>query len=92
MWGVIRMVEIAVALITLAGVIITVAVGNKSTKKDIKSNADLTIYRIDQLEKKVEKHNQVVERVYILERKDAVEEEEIKVINHRIADLEKYHK
>ena len=86
-----KVVEIAVALITLAGVIITVVVGNKSTKKDIKSNADLTIYRIDQLEKKVEKHNQVVERVYILEKKDAVEEEEIKVINHRIADLEKYH-
>lgn len=86
------MIEIAVALITLAGVIITVAVGNKKTSKDIKSNADLTIYRIDQLEKKVEKHNQVVERVYALERNDAVEEEEIKVINHRLADLENYHK
>lgn len=86
------MVEIAVALITLAGVIITVVAGNKSTKKDIKANADLTIYRIDQLEKKVEKHNQVVERVYVLERKDAVEEEEIKVINHRISDLEQFHK
>ena len=85
------MVEIAVALITLAGVIITVAVGNKKTSENIKSQTDLTIYRIDQLEKKVEKHNQVVERVYILEKKDAVEEEEIKVINHRIADLEKYH-
>lgn len=86
------MIEIAVALITLAGVIITVAAGNKKTQKDIKANADLTIYRIDQLEKKVEKHNQVVERVYILERKDAVEEEEIKVINHRISDLEQFHK
>ena len=86
------MVEIAVALITLAGVIITVAVGNKKNSKEFKANADLTIYRIDQLEKKVEKHNQVVERVYILEKKDAVEEEEIKVINHRIADLENYHK
>jgi hypothetical protein len=86
------MVEIAVALITLAGVIITVAVGNKKTSKDIKSQTDLTIYRIDQLEKKVEKHNQVVERVYALERNDAVEEEEIKVINHRLADLENYHK
>lgn len=86
------MVEIAVALITLAGVIITVAVGNKKNAKEFKANATLTIYRIDQLEKKVEKHNQVVERVYILERKDAVEEEEIKVINHRIADLEQYHK
>ncbi len=85
------MVEIAVALITLAGVIITVVVGNKKTSKDIKSQTDLTIYRIDQLEKKVEKHNQVIERVYALEKNDAVEEEEIKVINHRLADLEKYH-
>ena len=84
------MTEIAVALITLAGVIITVALGNKKTSKDIKSQTDLTIYRIDQLEKKVEKHNQVVERVYILEIKEEVEEEKIKVINHRIDDLEKY--
>ena len=83
------MVEVAVALITLAGVIITVVVGNRQTAKEIKSKTDLTIYRIDQLEKKVEKHNQVVERVYILERKDAVEAEEIKVINHRINDLER---
>jgi hypothetical protein len=37
----------------------------------------LTNYRIEQLEKKVEKHNQVVERVYILERDEAVIREEI---------------
>ena len=37
----------------------------------------LTNYRIEQLEKKVEKHNQVVERVYILERDEAVIKEEI---------------
>lgn len=86
------MVEIAVALITLAGVIITVVAGNKKTEKSLKENTDLTIYRIDQLEKKVEKHNQVVERVYILEKKDAVEEKELKIINHRIADLEDFHK
>lgn len=35
------MVEIAVALITLAGVIITVAVGNKKTNKNIKENPSL---------------------------------------------------
>lgn len=52
----------------------------------------LTLYRIEQLEKKVEKHNQVVERVYVLERQEAVFEEEIKVANHRIDDLEQYHK
>lgn len=86
------MTEIAVALITLAGVILTVVAGNKKTQKDIKSNADLTIYRIDQLEKKVERHNQVIERVYVLERRDAVEKEELKVLNHRISDLEDYHK
>ena len=38
-------------------------------------------YRIEQLEKKVEKHNSVVERTYLLE-------EKIKVANHRIDDLE----
>lgn len=56
------------------------------------ASSKLTTYRIEQLEKKVEKHNSVIERVYKLEQADAVEEEEIKVINHRIADLENYHK
>ena len=52
----------------------------------------LSNYRIEQLEKKVEKHNHVIERVYELERRDAVVEEEIKVANHRICDLEEYHR
>lgn len=52
----------------------------------------LTNYRIEQLEKKVEKHNKVIERVYNLEKNEAVMEEEIKVANHRIDDLENYHK
>ena len=39
-------------------------------------------YRIEQLEKKVEKHNSDVERTYLLE-------EKIKVANHRIDDLER---
>ena len=52
----------------------------------------LTNYRLERLEKQVEKHNQVIDRVYKLEQADAVEEEEIRVINHRISDLEQYHK
>ena len=52
----------------------------------------LTNYRIEQLEKKVEKHNSVIERVYLLERNEAVMDEEIKVANHRIDDLEAFHK
>lgn len=52
----------------------------------------LTNYRIQELEKKVEKHNKVIERVYALEKHEAVIEEEIKVANHRIEDLEGFHK
>lgn len=47
-----------------------------------------TIYRIEQLEKKVEKHNNLIERTYRLERHSDVSDEQIRVINHRIADLE----
>ena len=52
----------------------------------------LTVYRIEQLEKKVEAHNNLVERTYHLEEEQEVEKEKIKVINHRLDDLEKYHK
>lgn len=38
-------------------------------------------YRIEQLEKKVEKHNSFAERLPVVE-------EQIKVANHRISDLE----
>lgn len=41
----------------------------------------LTNYRIKELEKRVEKHNSVVERTALLEK-------EINVANHRIKDLE----
>lgn len=37
----------------------------------------LTNYRIEQLEKKVEKHNSVLERVYELEKQEAVMQEEL---------------
>ena len=49
----------------------------------------LMSYRLEQLEKKVEKHNGVIERVYKLEQEHAVDLEKIAVANHRIEDLEK---
>lgn len=42
----------------------------------------LTIYRLDQLEKKVDKHNQVIERTYNIEKNIAVINEEIKELKH----------
>ncbi len=52
----------------------------------------LTNYRIEQLEKKVAEHNNLVTRLYAVEKHEAIMEEEIKVANHRIDDLEQYHK
>ena len=74
--------EIIVSLITLCGSALGTFVG-------IVINTKLTNYRIEQLEKKQDKHNQVIERVYHLEQHDAVVDEEIKVANHRIEDLER---
>ena len=45
----------------------------------------LTNYRIQELEKKVEKHNSVIERVYSLEKQEAV-------INEEIEQLRQFHK
>lgn len=77
--------EIIVSLISLAGCII-------GTFSGIVVSSKLTNYRIEQLEKKVDKHNQVIDRVYKLEQKDAVVDEDIRVMNHRIKDLECFHK
>lgn len=49
----------------------------------------LIAYRLEQLEQKVNKHNQVIERTYKLEELTAIQEEKLKVANHRLDDLEK---
>ncbi len=51
-------------------------------------SSKLSNYRIEQLEKKVEKHNNLIERVYRLEQHDAVFDEELKTADHRISELE----
>jgi len=49
----------------------------------------IIVYRIDELEKKVQKHNNLIERTFQLEKRADVVDEKIKVANHRIEDLEK---
>ena len=53
-----------------------------------KSSA-LIAYRLEQLEGKVSKHNNLVERTYALEESVELIKERQKVANHRIDDLEK---
>ena len=49
----------------------------------------VTDTKIDELTRKVEKHNNMIERTYALERKTDVMDEKISVANHRIDDLER---
>ena len=49
---------------------------------------NLIEYKLEELTKRVDKHNNVVERVYHLEQHEAVVDEKIKVANRRIEDLE----
>ena len=74
--------EIVVSLITLLGS----ALG---TFGGIFVNSKLTAYRIEQLEKKQDKHNAVIERTYKLEEESALQEEKIKSNEHRIEMLER---
>ena len=68
-------------IISLAGSLIGTFAGIFATSK-------LTEYRLKELEKKVEKHNNLIERTYRIEDKITLLEEKIKVANHRIDDLE----
>lgn len=77
--------EIIVSLIALAGSALGTFAG-------IILNTKLSNYRIEQLEKKVDKHNNLIERTYELEERQKVTEEKVKVVNHRIEDLEEYYK
>lgn len=84
--------EIITALIVAGGSIICQILINISNRKKLKveneNTKSLIVYRIDQLEHKQDKYNHLQERVFNLEKNSAVADEEIKVANHRIADLE----
>ncbi len=70
--------EILVALISLAGTLF-------GTFGGILTASKLTNYRLAQLEKKVDHHNAFSERIPLIE-------EKLKVINHRLTDLEEVKK
>lgn len=70
-----------VAVLTLIGTLV-------GTFGGILTGSKLTNYKIEQLDKKVDKHNNVIERTYKLEEDQAVLKEQMKVANHRIDDLE----
>lgn len=83
---------VIIGIITgLSAVICQIIIARTNTKNLKQTQFDsqrLIEYKIDKLQEKVEKHNNLVERQYNIEKITAVLKEEIKVANHRIADLE----
>jgi hypothetical protein len=80
---------ILVALITgglsLAGVVFTCLATARKTEKATAVAQAVTDTKIEELTREVRKHNNFAQRMPVVE-------EQIKVINHRIDDLESYHK
>lgn len=79
------MESILAALITgslaLAGVIVTNIVGNRSVQASLEKSQAVTDTKIAELTREVREHNGFARRMPVVE-------EQIKVINHRLADLE----
>lgn len=67
--------------LALIGTVLTVNSGQKKTEQKLQTAQAVTDYKIDELTREVRLHNNFAQRVPVME-------EQIKVINHRIADLE----
>ena len=72
--------EIIIAGLSLLGTLAGTAGG-------IIVSGKLVNYRIEQLEKKVEKHNNLITRTFKLEQAVALLDERVRVANHRISEL-----
>lgn len=75
-----------------AAIIVSVINANANHKKlftELEKRDELQAYRIEQLEKKQDKHNALVERMFNVEKRVEVLEEKTRVANHRIEDLER---
>lgn len=77
--------QVQIALIGLFGSGIGSLIGVIASSK-------LTQYRLEQLEKRVEAHNNLIDRTYKLEMREEVVDKEIENIKHEIENLESYHK
>ncbi len=80
------MSETVIAALITSGITLAVCVVNNHFQNS-KTTA-LIDYKLTELTKRVDKHNNVIERTYKLEEITALQEEKIKVANHRIDNLE----
>ena len=76
---------VIVGVLSLAGVMITNSRSNSKMQNDIKTAQAVTEEKISALTREVRMHNDFARRIPVIE-------EQIRVSNHRVADLEQFHK
>ena len=85
---------VAAAMISSISAIVVCVISNwiqsRKAEKVHQDNIALISYRLEQLEQKVDRHNNHVERIASLERRADVLEEKQRVANHRIDDIERH--
>lgn len=83
------------ALIAAGATLLVCLINNHYQQKQSEKKHDETIslidYKLEQLTKKVDLHNNAVERLYNVEKQLGIDEEKIKSNKHRIEDLEQIH-
>ena len=79
------METIIASVISAAGAVVVCMINSTHQAKTTRNLID---YKLEELTKRVDKHNNVIERTYRLEENQAVMQEQIKVVNHRIKDIE----
>ena len=81
-----EMETIISACISAAVTLIVCVISNNAQQEKTRT---LMEYKLEELTKRVNEHNNLIKRTYALEEKMSVHEEQMKVANHRIEDLEK---
>ena len=83
------MIEIVVAVITGVATVVAVVLTNSRSSRDMDAKLDkaqaVTETKLDALTEEVRKHNSFAEKIPVIE-------EQIKVVNHRLSDLEEAQK
>lgn len=82
-----RKMETIISACISAAVTLAVCVISNNAQQE--KTRTLMEYKLEELTKRVNEHNNLIKRTYALEEKMSVHEEQIKVANHRIEDLER---
>lgn len=77
--------SVLVGALSLIGVVLTNSRANSKMQNEMKTAQAVTDERLEELTREVRQHNDFARRIPVIE-------EKLKVTNHRLSDLEDFHK